>query len=211
MIIKGIIFDLDMCILDAHAFTGPFFNPVLEALNNSELSAELKKKISHQLWTTSLDDTMEMFSVPENIAESMRDAYRKIEVPDEVKIKSFGDEEYIRNLPIKKFLVTSGYRKFQETKIARLGIADLFDEIIIDALDARDKRKGKKKIFQEILEKNNWEKDDVLVVGDNPMSELGAAKSLGILTVQTLRPTVARWDDATYHIKSFDELEALIQ
>lgn len=200
-----------MCILDAHAFTGPFFNPVLEALNNSELPAELKEKVSHQLWTTSLDDTVEMFSVPESIAEGMRDAYRKIEVPNDVKIKSFGDEECIRNLPVKKFLVTSGYKKFQETKITRLGIADLFDEIIIDALDDRDGRKGKKRIFLEILEKNNWEKNDVLVVGDNPLSELGAAKSLGIPTVQTLRPTIVRWDGATYHVDSFSELKVLIR
>ncbi|MDP3941515.1 MAG: HAD-IA family hydrolase [bacterium] len=208
--IKGIIFDLDMCILDAHAFTGTFFDPVLDVLHNSDLPKELKEKIDYQLWTTSLDDTMEMYSVPEDIAERMREAYRKIEVPADIETKSYGDEEFIRDLPVKKFLVTSGYKRFQETKIARLGVASIFDEIIIDAFDDRDKRKGKKKIFQEILEKNNWGNDDVLVVGDNPMSELGAAKSLGIPTVQTLRPTVVRWDDATYHINSFDELKALI-
>lgn len=208
--IKGIIFDLDMCILDAHAFTGTFFDPVLDALHNSDLPKELKERIDYQLWTTSLDDTMEMFSVPEDIAERMREAYRKIEVPDDIKTKSYGDEECIRDLPVKKFLVTSGYKKFQETKIVRLGITSLFDEIIIDALDDRNTRKGKKKIFQEILENNSWEKNEVLVVGDNPMSELGAAKSLGIPTVQTLRPTVVRWDDATHHIKSFNELKALI-
>ena len=200
-----------MCILDAHTFTGTFFNSVSDALHNSDLTKELKEKINYQLWTTSLDDTIEMFFVPEDIAERMREAYRNIEVPNDIKTRSYGDEECIRNLPVKKFLVTSGYKKFQETKIARLGIASLFDEIVIDALDDRDKRKGKKKIFQEILEKNNWGKYDVLVVGDNPMSELGAAKSLGIPTVQILRPTVVRWDDATHHIKSFDELEALIQ
>lgn len=211
--IKAIIFDLDMCILDAHTLVGSFFNPVLDALNNSELPAELKKRISDQLWITSLDDTAEMFSIPEDVAEKMREAYRKIEVPAEAlgSMKSFGDEKCIQYLPVKRFLVTSGYRKFQETKIAHLGIVDLFDEIIIDALDFRDKRKGKRNIFREILEKNNWIKDNVLVVGDNPMSELGAAKSLGIPTVQILRPTIVKWDGATHHINSLVELKALIQ
>lgn len=206
--IKGIIFDLDMCILDTHSLTGPFFQPVLDALRNSDLSSELKEKIEYQLWTTSLDDAVEMFAVPEDVAEKMREAYRQIEVPD--GIKSFGDEECIRNLPVKKILVTTGYRKFQETKIAKLGIAGLFDETIIDALDYRDKRKGKKKIFQELLEQNNWKESEVLVVGDNPMSELGTAKSLGIPTVQIARPTVKKWEDATYHINGFMELAKIL-
>jgi len=203
--IKAIIFDLDMCILDTHSLTGPFFQPVLDALRNSTLSPELKEKVEYQLWTTSLDDTVNMFAVPEDVAEKMREAYREIEVPDD--IKSFGDEEYIRNLPAKKILVTTGYRKFQETKIEKLGIVDLFDEIIIDALDYREQRKGKKKIFRELLEKNAWGKGEVLVVGDNPMSELGVAKNMGITTVQTLRPTVVKWKEADHHIFSLQELE----
>ena len=197
-----------MCILDTHTLTGPFFKPVLDALYGSELSLELKKKVEYQLWTTSLSDVVDMFSIPESVAEKMREAHKQIEVPD--GIKSFGDEEYIRELPVKKILVTSGYRKFQETKIAKLSIARLFDEIIIDALDSREKRKGKKMIFQEILEKNNWQASEVLVVGDNPVSELGVAKALGIRTVQTLRPTVIKWEEADHHIFSLSELVSLL-
>lgn len=206
--IKAIIFDLDMCILNTHTLTGPFFQPVLDALYNSELSQELKEKINYQLWTTSLDDVMEMFSVPEGIAETMREAYRQIEVPD--GIKTFGDEDSIKDLPVKKILVTTGYRKFQETKIEKIGIAGLFNEIIIDALDHRGERKGKTKIFQELLAKNGWAESEVLVVGDNPKSELGSAQSLGIPTVQTLRPTVERWEEADYHINSLNELAKII-
>jgi len=205
---KAIIFDLDMCILDTHTLTGPFFQPVLDALYNSELSAALKEKINALLWTTGLDDVLDMFSVPRDVAEKMREAYRQIEVPD--GIKTFGDEEFIRGLPVKKVLVTTGYRKFQQTKIDKLGITDLFDEIIIDELDYRDKRKGKKRIFEELLRNNGWGKSEVLAVGDNPVSELGAAKALGIMTVQTLRPTVEKWGEADYHIHSFRELADLI-
>ena len=197
-----------MCILDTHSLTGSFFQPVLDALRNSDLSDELKEKVEYQLWTSSLDDTIDMFAVSDDIAEKMRDAYRNIEVPD--GIKSYGDESYIADLSVKKILVTTGYRKFQETKIAKLGIAQLFDEIIVDELDFRDRRRGKKKIFQELLDKNNWNKNEVLVVGDNPMSELGAARSLGMRAVQTLRPTIVKWDGADHHISSFQELGKLI-
>lgn len=206
--IKAVIFDLDMCILNTHTLTGSFFQPVLDALYDSGLSPELKKKINYQLWSTSLDDTIEMFFIPDDIAEKMRGAYRRIEVPD--GIRTFGDEAYIKDLLVKKILVTTGYKKFQETKIEKLGIANLFDEIIIDALDYREKRKGKKKILEEILNKNGWMVDELLVVGDNPISELGAAKSLGIPTIQTLRPTVEKWEGADYYIYSFRELAGII-
>lgn len=202
------IFDLDMCILNTRTLTGPFFQPVLDALYNSDLPPELKEKINYQLWTTSLEDTVEMFFIPEGIAERMREAYRRIEVPD--GIKTFGDEAYIQDLPVMKILVTMGYVRFQRTKIEKLGIAHLFDAIIIDALDYKDERKGKKKIFEELLKKNGWKEDEVLVVGDNPASELGAAKALGIPTVQTLRPTIVRWDEADYHIYSLSELGAIV-
>ncbi|MBI2064543.1 MAG: HAD family hydrolase [Candidatus Yanofskybacteria bacterium] len=206
--IKAMIFDLDMCILDTHTLAGSFFQPVLDALYSSELPQDVKEKIQYQLWTTSLDDTMEMFSVSEDIAERMREAYRGIEVPD--GIKTFGDEEFIRGLPVSKILVTTGYIKFQQTKIEKIGVADLFDEIIIDSLDYKEKRRGKKRIFEELLVKNGWNKDEVLVVGDNPRSELGAAKSLGIRTVQTLRPTIEKWEGADYHICSFNELAGIV-
>lgn len=207
--IKGIIFDLDMCILDTYSLKGSYFQPVLDAFYNSDLPEELKKEISIQLMTTSLEDVISMFDIPAKIAEAMRKTYREIEVPD--GIKSYGDEECIRDLSGKKILVTSGYRKFQETKIAKLGIAGLFDEIIIDALDLPNERKGKTKIFKEILETNNWDKNEVIVIGDNPESELGAAKSLGIITIQTLRPTINKWEEADYHIKSLCEIEDIIQ
>ena len=128
MKIKAIIFDLDMCILDTHSLTGDFFQPVLDALYGSRLTDDLKKKIHDQLWTSSVDDTIKIFDIPLDIGESMREAYRHVDVPD--GIYTYGDEAVIRGLAVKKFLVTSGYQKFQSSKIAKLGIADLFDEVI---------------------------------------------------------------------------------
>lgn len=206
--IKGIIFDLDMCILDTHSLTGSFFDPVLSVLHQSPFSDDRKKAIEAQLWTTSLDDTVAIYSVPQDIVDALRAAYQHIEVPE--GIYSYGDEACIRDLPVGKYLVTSGYRKFQETKIARLGIADLFDGIIIDATDDPQARKGKRQIFIDIMDKRGWAASEVLVVGDNPKSELGIAKHLGITTVQTVRPTVKKWEEADHHITSLTELKALL-
>lgn len=206
--IKAIIFDLDMCILDTHSLSGPFFQPVLDVLWRANLSEDLKKKVEQQLWTTSLDDTAKLFELSQNLTEQMREAYRTVQVPD--GIKTFGDEECIRDLAVVKILVTSGFRKFQESKVDKIGVRNLFSEVIVDALDVPHERIGKKAIFGNLLSKYDWRKEEVLVVGDNPHSELRAAKELGIASVQTLRPTVVKWDEADYHIESLCELQKLL-
>lgn len=207
--IKGIIFDLDMCILDTRSLTGNFFKPVLDPLYNSDLDEQLKKQINDMLWTTSLEDVVKIFSMPNDIAEPMRAAYRNLDVPP--GIVSYGDEHIIPSLSVISILVTSGYQKFQSQKIDMLGIRELFDEIIIDELDHVEQRKGKRKIFEELLEHRTWSNREVLVVGDNPRSELGAAKELGIRTAQTLRSGVVAWEEADYHITSLVELEDVMK
>ncbi len=207
---KGFIFDLDNCIFNTRSLGEHILDSVLEPLLNSDLSSEVKRGVTDSLWVNSLEDTIDLYRVRADVAESMRKAYRDLEVPEENSLGTYGDEHCIVELAMKKYLVTSGYRKFQQSKIDRLGIAVLFDEIIIDALDEQEKRKGKKKIFEEILSTNGWNAHEVLVVGDNPQSELGAAKEIGITTVQTLRPGIEKWEGADHHIHSLRELASFV-
>ena len=167
--------------------------------------------MSDALWDTAFEDAVAQNHVPENVADLMRVECRRLKIPEGRDIRSYGDEGYIQPLAVKKFLVTSGYRNFQNSKIEKLGIKSLFDEIIIDEMDEPSARKKKKRIFEEILKKNNLKKEEVLVVGDNPRSELKAAKELDITAVQTLRPGIKKWDEADYHIESLSELSALIK
>lgn len=208
--IKGIIFDLDNCILETRAMGKGVIDSVLEPLINSDLSADMKKNVQCALWTDSLEDTIREYRLRADVAEMMREAYRNLEVPQDRTIKTFGDEHCIALLPVKKYLVTSGYRKFQQSKINRLNIANLFNEIIIDASDDLALHKGKKKIFEEILEANGWDKSEVLIIGDNPRSELGTAKEMGIIAIQTLRPGVTEWKEADHYIHSLCELRSFL-
>lgn len=204
--IKGIILDLDMCILDTRSLAGSFFDGVLAPLRASTLPE--KEAIEQALMTTSLDDVATLFSMPVDLLTQMRKAYREVAVPE--GIKSFGDEEYLRDLTQVKILVTSGYTKFQQGKIDQLGIADIFDEIHIDSTDDPSVRKGKKTIFEACMKRHGWLASEVLVVGDNPVSELKAGKALSMITVQTVRPSIVRSDIADYHIESFSELSSLL-
>ncbi|MDO8522760.1 MAG: HAD hydrolase-like protein [bacterium] len=206
--IKGMIFDLDMCICDTRTVSKTAMDPVLNILCDSNLSDKTKLAVEVALWNTSWDDILKIYSIPEPTASKISNAYSQLETPDGVK--TFGDEQCLEQLNLWKILVTSGYRKFQESKIRKLDIAYLFNEIIINASDLKEKQKGKLAIFKEILTYKKLMPQEVMVVGDNPVSELGAAKTIGMVTVQTLRPTVKKWDEANYHISSLDELEAII-
>lgn len=208
--IKGIIFDLDNCIFDTSSMGGRAIQGVKDALLSSALPEDTKQAIGLALKTDPLDDVLKRFGVPAEVGEAMRVAYRESDVPEDCVVQTYGDEQYIQELSLKKVLVTSGYLKFQTSKIKRLGIESLFDEVIIDVLDDPLARKGKTKIFEEILHRYGWDSGEVLVVGDNPRSELRSAKELGIMAIQTLRPRIEKWDEADHHIFSFKELQALI-
>jgi putative hydrolase of the HAD superfamily len=51
----------------------------------------------------------------------------------------------------------------------------------------------------------------VLVVGDNPDSEIEAGNRLGIPTVQVLRPGVPHGNNATRYIHDLVELKGLLK
>jgi FMN phosphatase YigB (HAD superfamily) len=101
-------------------------------------------------------------------------------------------------------LLTSGYRRLQQAKIDALGIAQLFDEIHIDAVD--ESGPGKAAIISELLHSRKWNREDVLIVGDSAANEIDAGVRLGISTVQILRPGVVATDLAERHIHSLLEL-----
>lgn len=206
--IKAVIFDLDMCIFDTRTLGEHILDSVLAPLHASSMPEEIQREIDRVLWTTSLEDTIQLFQIPHKVAELMRDAHRQLVVPK--TIRTFGDEQCIRDMQVYRVLVTSGYRLWQERKIEQLGITDLFDEVIIDVIDDAKTRRGKRAIFSDLMAKHSWHPREVLVVGDNPHSELKAGRELGMITVQTLRPTVKRVDSFDHYICSLHELLSLV-
>jgi HAD superfamily hydrolase (TIGR01509 family) len=115
----------------------------------------------------------------------------------------------LKELPVRRFLVTSGFRRLQESKVRALGFTGWFTAIHIDAIDEPE-RKGKHGIFQELLVAHGLPPEAVLVVGDNPDSEIEAGNRLGMKTIQILRPGVPRGDNAATHIHNLRELKQFL-
>lgn len=98
----------------------------------------------------------------------------RLEYPE--AIATFEDYTAIKSFPQKRFLVTTGFNIMQQSKIDRMGIRQDFEEIhVVDPT-----KSSKREVFAEIMVSHGFTKEELMVVGDDPESELKAAKELGI-------------------------------
>jgi putative hydrolase of the HAD superfamily len=124
-------------------------------------------------------------------------------------MRGYGDLAALAELPAQRFLVTSGFRRLQESKIRALNLGPLFTAVYVDAIDEPD-RLGKQALFERILGEHGLAPAEVLVIGDNADSEIQAGNRPGIRTVQILRPGVPRAANATFYVLSLAELKRLL-
>jgi FMN phosphatase YigB (HAD superfamily) len=209
--IKLIYFDLDNCIFDTISIGENFLADVLaigdRAVIEGEITKETNELLKIGLWYTSLIDIARQLKIPEDLINEMNQAHQDLVLPD--KLVDFGDIDEIAKLIPHKILVTTGYAKFQQGKIDRLGLANTFERIVIND-PSKQVVLGKTRIFRDIATELGLAPRECLVIGDNPNSELGSGKELGMITVQTLRPRVNKTEGFDHYIETFRELPDII-
>lgn len=205
----ALIFDLDNCLCPATA-VGDLYAPAFAAIRRAGVGVLEGPALQAALadcWIYPLDWVAARHGFPEAMRRAAFDAFSTLEVTQ--PLQGYPDIDIVRSLPARRYLVTSGFRRLQRSKIRALGIEAWFAGIHIDGIDEPD-RVGKQGLFERILAAGRWLPEQALVLGDNPHSELAAARQLGIDTVQTLRPGVVRSDDATHHVTTLAQLPALL-
>ncbi|MFD2145720.1 HAD family hydrolase [Mucilaginibacter antarcticus] len=95
-------------------------------------------------------------------------------------MQPYGDYHHIQKIDLPKFLVTTGFTNLQNSKVKQLGLTKDFKEIHI--VDPEISPKTKKDVFKELMGKYNYTPADLLVIGDDPQSEIKAAQALDIDT-----------------------------
>ena len=204
MSVRAAIFDLDNCVAAADEPGEALVAPAFDAMR---AHGELSAAAIADCWVHALD----VVACKHGFSAAMLDAgwraFRTLEVKQ--PLRGYGDLDALATLPVARFLVTSGFRRLQESKIDALGVRRLFVEIHVDAIDEVP-RSSKREIFAGIAARHGLEPAEVLVIGDNAESELAAGRSLGMPTVQVLRPGVPRDENARWHIGNFGELSRLI-
>jgi putative hydrolase of the HAD superfamily len=176
---KAIIFDLDNTIYPVPQIGTKLFAPVFELLEIEGRSAHELEKIKDEVMRTPFQKVAKEHHFSEELTNKSIDILKDLAYNG--AIEPFADFEYVRNLPVDKFLVTTGFTKMQQSKVDRLELAKDFIEIHI--IDPTTSKKGKKDVFADIIQRHKYDKDDVMVVGDDVNSEIKAALELGVEAV----------------------------
>ena len=205
---RAIIFDLDNCLAAADEVGEHLLEPVFAAVraaNNGALSSSELDAAFRDCWTHAFDFVAATHQFTPRMRAAGWEAFREIEV--RAPMDGYGDLALLPSLGEQRFLVTSGFRRLQESKVRALGIATCFDAIVVDAID-EPARRGKERILRDLMSKFELDASEVLVVGDNAESELAAAARLGLRSAQIIRPGVTLADGVTVHVRDLAELRA---
>ncbi|MFB9845473.1 HAD family hydrolase [Mucilaginibacter ginsenosidivorans] len=180
---KAVIFDLDNTIYPVSSIAGNLFNGLFAVLDQNahtinQNTDDTVGKIKEEMTRRPLQYIADKYGLDEHIRNEMTEVLRNMTYDE--PMRPFDDYNHLRQIPLDKYLVTTGYLKLQYSKVRQLGIENDFREIIV--VDPDVSRKTKKDVFAGIIEKYGYEPQDLLIIGDDPDSEIKAALSLGIDT-----------------------------
>jgi putative hydrolase of the HAD superfamily len=173
---KAIILDLDNTIYSVHSLGhelfASLFNLILEDGNHQEEMDRIKEALLHRPFQVVAKEFGFSEELTKNGIAHLKDlTYRG-------RIRPFDDYEFVRNLSVDKFLVTTGFLKLQQSKVEGMRLHQDFDEIHI--VDPSTSDLTKRDVFAHILQQHGYTKEEVVVVGDDLTSEIKAAQELGI-------------------------------
>jgi putative hydrolase of the HAD superfamily len=203
--IKLLLFDLDNTLFDTYGQLGvKVLDDIIRRMKKAGLTDAQEKEIRGKYSYTSFRIIAKELRLSGELASIGMEAYKFMDLSH---IKPFPDIDCLKRLKQKKVLVTSGSNDVQLKKVKILKIKDLFDEVIVDEANNLE---NKQRIFAELMKKHELRAEEVLVIGDNNESEIGAGNKLGMITVQILRRENMRRASSDYHIKSLQELDEII-
>lgn len=200
---KAIIYDLDNTLYPVHAIGEKLFAPLFDLIIETGKHNEDIEAIKKETMRTPFRLVAKEFGLSEDLTAQAINLQENLGY-DEL-IAPFEDYPEIKTINAERFLVTTGFQKMQRAKITQMGIENDFKEIHV----VNPVLTSKKEVFADILKRYNYKPEEVLVVGDDPNSEIQAAKDLGIDTVLYNKFGWHPLDSATYAISHFKELKPI--
>lgn len=177
MIKKALILDLDDTIYPIKSVADKMFAELYDLIK-PHVNEQVYQEIKEDLLTTPFQKVADRYAFDKELKEEGMKLSLDMNYSD--PMAAFEDYRLIKDLKIEKFLVTAGYTKLQKSKIKQLNIEKDFREIFIP--DPAKSDLSKKDIFEQIMQKYHYKPNEVLVIGDNPETEIAAAKELEIDT-----------------------------
>lgn len=175
---KAIIYDLDNTLYTAASIGHKLFASLFELLEQ-EIPAERMAIIKDDIMRKPFQLVAQQHHFSNELTQKGIDLLNNLTYNDQIELHD--DYEEIKKLPQERFLVTTGFTQLQHSKIRSMGIEHDFKEIHV--IDPTNTTQTKKAVFADIMQRHHYTPSDVLVVGDDPESEIKAATELGIDTV----------------------------
>jgi YjjG family noncanonical pyrimidine nucleotidase len=105
-------------------------------------------------------------------------------------------------------IITNGFSEIQSTKMSSSGIHGYFKSVVTS--EKAGHKKPSKEIFDFALQQNNLHPTEVIMIGDNPLTDIGGARNANIDTVFFNPEGVKHETETTHEITSLIELKTLL-
>jgi len=198
---KAIIYDLDNTIFPVSSIGDKLFGPLFDLIESSGQHNESMTDIRKAIMRTPFRLVAQRYNFSDELTQKGIALQEIMDYKEEMN--TFEDYPEIINIPGERFLVTTGFKTMQFSKIRQLGITGDFKEIhVVNPVET-----SKKEVFADILKRYDYKPEEVLVVGDDPESEIAAAKALGIPTVLYDKYNEQDAATAAYKIDHFSVLK----
>jgi len=177
---RALIFDLDNTIYPVSSIADDLFRDlfILMDAKATHLTDADKEAAKDQIKRRPYHLVAEEFNFGEELTKTGNDMIRNFSYDG--PIHPFEDYHELRSVPLTKYLVTTGFTNLQWSKVKKMGLEKDFEEIHI--VDPEKSILTKKDVFADIMKRHDYMPKDLLVIGDDPLSEIKAAIELGIET-----------------------------
>ena len=177
---RALILDLDNTIYPVSSIADKLFGPLFKLIDEElgEEDSQAAEKAKHELTRRPYQHVADEYGFSEELKAKGTELLRNCTY--EEPMQAYAEYNDIRTIPIDKFLVTTGFTKLQMSKVRMLDIAGDFKKVYVVDPDQSGQTKGD--IFKKIMQENGYTTEEVLVIGDDPQSEIKFAVELGIDT-----------------------------
>lgn len=203
---KAMIYDMDNTLFPVSEIGHELFAPLFERIEKSGEHTDQMSNIKKDLMRIPYQKVAEIYNFDRQLKEDSHTILTNLTYNKNIKL--FEDYPAILELPGDRYLVTTGFKNMQYSKIKNLGISQDFKDMIV--VDPSVSELTKKDIFIQIMKENGYEKEDVMVIGDDPDSEIKAARELGIETVLYNKLKLTDNPNADHIIYDFRELATVL-
>lgn len=206
--IRALIIDLDNTIYPVKSISNHLFAPLFNLIDQyaDALGANAVAAAKEEITRAPFQRVASEFNFSDELLH--RGVALLTEAVIDEAMQPYPDYKHLQNISIDKFLVTTGFIKMQNSKVNKLGIRRHFRNIYI--VDPATSPKTKTDMFAQIMENYHYQASELLVIGDDPESEIKAAKPLDIKTVLYDPEGKYPYGHAHYHIKNHREVEQLL-